>query len=142
VQSPDILPLPTLEDSNGEARGYLKNALQQALHTSTAFLSSIWELHTSHSHASNALRAAPEGFYILFYAKKDSSSHHTNFVISIEDPAAYAMLATQTDPTKTGLNTNTTSNKQTKQQITYINITTHTSKSSGAPTGSSSITRT
>ena len=36
------------------------------------------------------------------------------------------MLATQTDHMKTRLNTNTISRGQTRQQITYINITTHT----------------
>ena len=41
VQSPDILPLPTLEASSGEATSYLKDALQQALQASAAFISSI-----------------------------------------------------------------------------------------------------
>jgi hypothetical protein len=109
VQSPDILPLPTLEDSNGEATSYLKNALQQALQTSVSFLFSIRELHTTNSQATNALRAAPDGSYILSHAKKDTSSQHTNFVISVEDSAAYAMFATQTYPIKAGFNTFTTS---------------------------------
>jgi hypothetical protein len=39
---------------------------------------------------------------------------------------AYAMLATQSDPIKTCLNTFTTSRGQTRQKISYINITTHT----------------
>ena len=38
----------------------------------------------------------------------------------------YGMLATQNDPVKTTLNTNTTSRGQPPQQITPINITTHT----------------
>ena len=59
-------------------------------------------------------------------SKKDNSTHNTNFVVSIEDPAAYAMMATQNDPIKTTLNTNTTSRGQTRQQITPINITAHT----------------
>ena len=74
VQTPDILPLSTLEDSNGEATGYLKTAIHQALHTSVAFLSSVREIHTTHSEASTAFRAAPDGSYILSHAKKDSSS--------------------------------------------------------------------
>jgi hypothetical protein len=36
------------------------------------------------------------------------------------------MMATQNDPIKTTLNTNTTSRGQTRQRITPINITTHT----------------
>ena len=74
VQSPDPLPLPTMEDSNGDATCYLKSALQHAIHTSTAFLSTIRELHTSHSQAFIALRAAPAGSYRLSHAKKVSSS--------------------------------------------------------------------
>jgi len=49
VQSPDTLPLPTLEASYGGSTGYLGEALKHALHTSVAFLTSIQELHTSHS---------------------------------------------------------------------------------------------
>ncbi len=91
-----------------------------------SFLSSIRELHTTHSHATNALRAAPNGSYILSHAKKNTSSQHTNVVISVEDPAAYDMLATQTDPIKACLDTSTTSRGQTRQQITHINITAQT----------------
>ena len=126
IQSPDTLPLPTLEASCGETTCYLKDALQQALHTSAAFLSSIRELHTAHSHASYGLRAASYGAYILSYTNKDSSTQLKNFVISIEDPVAYATLATQNDPIITSLITTTTSRGQTRQQSTLINITSHT----------------
>jgi len=126
VQSPDTLPLPTLEASCGDATGYLRDALQQALHTSVAFLSSIRKLQTIHFHASNLLRAALDGAYILSHAKKDSSTELTNFIISIENPVAYAMLVTQNDPIDTSLITTTTSKGQSGQQITLINITTHT----------------
>ena len=74
VQSLDTLPLPTLQALSGEATGYLKDALQQALQTSVAFLSSIRELKTSHTQATLNLRAAPDGAYIISHAKKDSSS--------------------------------------------------------------------
>ncbi len=126
VQSLDILPLLTVEASNGEATSYLKAALQQALHTSAAFLSSIRELHTTHSQASNIFRAAPDGAYIFSRAKKDGSSQHTNFVISIANPTAYAMLATQNDPIKTSRITTITNKGQTRQHISLITITTHT----------------
>ena len=126
IQSPDTLPLPTLQYSCGEATCYLRDALQQALHTSAAFLSSIRELQTSHTQANCNLRPAPGGAYTLSHAKKDSSTQLTNFVISIEDPVAYAMLAIQNDPIKTSLNTTTTSRGQTRQHITPLNITAHT----------------
>jgi hypothetical protein len=115
-----------MDDSKGDAQDYLRNALHQALHTTGAFLSSIWELITTHSHASIALRAAPDGSFILSHAKKDTSSQHTNFVISTANPTAYDMLATQNDSIKTYLNTTTTSKGQTKQPITFINIIAHT----------------
>jgi len=120
------MPLPILEASCGEATCYLRKALQQALHTSAAFLTSIQELHTTYSQASILLRAAPDGAYIVSHAKTDSSTQLTNFSISIEDPEAYAMLATQNDPIKTSLNATTTSKGQIQQHITPINITFHT----------------
>ena len=126
VQSPNTIPLSTLDASCGEPTSYLGEALKQALHASIAFLTSIQELQAAHSHSTILLRAAPDGAYILSYAKKDNSTQNTNFVVSIEDPAAYAMLVTQTDPIKTTLNTTTTARGQTRQQITPINITTHT----------------
>jgi hypothetical protein len=44
IQSPDTLPLPTLDASRGEPTNYLAEALNQALRTSIAFLTSIQEL--------------------------------------------------------------------------------------------------
>ena len=122
VQSLDILPLPTLEASCGEPTCYLGKALKQALHASIAFLTSIHELQAAHSHSNILLRAAPEGAYILSHAKKDNSTHDINFVVSIEDPSAYTMLANQNDPIRTTINTTTTGRGKTWQQITPINI--------------------
>jgi hypothetical protein len=109
VQSPVTLSLPTLKASCGEATNYIKDALRQALHTSAAFLSSIQELHTTNSQASYNLHATPDGAYVLSHAKKETSTQLTNVAISIQDPVAFAMLATQNDPIKTGLSTTTTS---------------------------------
>ena len=97
-----------------------------ALHASIAFLASIQELQAVHSHSTILLRATPDGTYILSHAKRENSTKNTNFVVSIEDPAAYAMLATQNGPIKMTLNTNTTSREQIRQQITLNNITAHT----------------
>ena len=126
VQSPDTLPLQTLEAPCGEPTSYQGEALNLTLQASIASLPSIYKLQAVHSHSTILLRAAPDGTYILSHAKKDNSTQNTNFVVSIEDPVAYAMLATQNDPIKTTLKTNTTSRRQTRQQITPINITTHT----------------
>jgi hypothetical protein len=73
-----------------------------------------YKQHTP-THSNILLRAAPDGVYILSHAKKDNSTLHTNFVVSVEGPAAYAMLATKNDPIKTTLNTTTTSQEQTRQ---------------------------
>ena len=81
---------------------------------STSLMSSIKDLKTLHTQATTTLRAAPDGSLIISHPKKDSSSHHTNFVISVKDPVAYAMLATQSDPIKTCINAYTTSRGQTK----------------------------
>ncbi len=56
----------------------------------------------------------------------NTSSQNTNFVISLADPTAYAMLATLTDPVKTKLNTDITTRGQTKLHITAINLVAHT----------------
>jgi hypothetical protein len=126
VQSQDTLPLPTLDANRGEPTNYLAEALNQALQTSIAFLTSIQELQAAQSHPTTLLRAAPDGAFILSQAKKDNSSQNTNFIVSIADPVAYAMLATQSDPIKTTLSTATTTRGQTRKQITPINITAHT----------------
>jgi hypothetical protein len=49
VQSPDLLPLPAMSHDKRETTGYLRYALQQALYTTGAFLSSMRELTNTHS---------------------------------------------------------------------------------------------
>ena len=49
IQSPDTLPLPTLDASRGEPTKYLAEALKQALQTSIAFLTYIQELQAAHT---------------------------------------------------------------------------------------------
>jgi hypothetical protein len=96
------------------------------MYTTGAFLSSIQELTATHSQNFVALRAAPDGSFIISHAKKDISSQHANFVISMVDPTAYAILSTQNDPIKTSLDTTTTSRGQIKRKVTSINIKSHT----------------
>ena len=64
IQSPDILPLPNMSTDNaGDRNGYLRLAIHQAKKTTEAFLSSIRELTTTHTHKptrpSNKHRTAP-----------------------------------------------------------------------------------
>jgi hypothetical protein len=56
----------------------------------------------------------------------DTSTLSTNFVVSLSDPGAYAMLATLADPVKVTLPTNTTTRGQIRQQIATVNLITHT----------------
>jgi hypothetical protein len=113
-------------DNLGDTNGYLRLAVHQAKRTTEAFLSSIRELTTTHTQTYSTLKQAPDGAYIMSHPKKDTSTQNTNFVISLTEPTAYAMLATLTDPIKTPLPTNTTTRGQTRQQITTLNLTPHT----------------
>jgi hypothetical protein len=116
-----------MNDTNiGETTGYIRLALQQAKTTAEAFLSSIRELKTTHTQFSKPLKPATNGSYILAHPKKDSSTHITNFVVFIAGPAAYAMLATLAEPIKFTLPTNTTTRGHIRQQITTLNLTSHT----------------
>jgi hypothetical protein len=116
-----------MSDTNiGDTTRYLRLALQQANTIAEAFLSSIRELKCTHTQSSPTLKHAPDGSYILAHPKKDTSTQTTNFVVSIADPAAYAMLATLTEPIKVTLPTSTTNLGQIRQQITTLNLKAHT----------------
>ena len=127
VQSPDILPLPNMSDTNdGQPTGHLHLALQQAKAATEAFLSSIRELNKDHTQAPILLKRAPDGSFILAHQKRDTSTQATNYTISMADPTAYAMLATLTDPMKVTLPTNTIFRGQIRHQIATLNLTAHT----------------
>ena len=97
-----------MSDTNiGCTSGYLQLALQQAKTTTEPFLSSIRELKTTHIQNSTTLKQVPYGSYILAHPKKDTSTESTNYIISMAEPAAYAMMATLADSTKVTLSTNT-----------------------------------
>ena len=89
-------------------------------------MSSIRELKTTHTQSSTTLKPAPDGSYILAHPKKDTSTQTTNFVLSILDSSVYAMLATLAKPIKGTLPTSTTTRGYIRQQITTLNLTTHT----------------
>ncbi len=72
------------------------------------------------------MKQAPDGSYILAHPKKNKSTQNTYFVVSLDDPTAYAMLATLADPTKVTLLTSTTTQGQIRQHITTLNLTAHT----------------
>ena len=127
VQSRDLLPLPIMSDNNVEdTNGYLHLALHHAKKTTETFISFIRELATTHTQSFTSLKQAPDGSYIISPPKKVTSTQNTNFVFSLSDPIAYAMLATLTDPIKIPLPTNTTTRGQIQQKITTLNLTPHT----------------
>ena len=83
---------------------------------------------TTRTQSYTNLKHAPYGSYILAHPhpKKDTSTHNTNFIVSLADPSAYAMLATLADPIKVPLSTNTSTRGQIRQQITTLNLAAHT----------------
>jgi hypothetical protein len=101
----------------GDADGYLRLALHQTKKTLEAFLSSIRELTATHTQSYTNLKQAPDGSCILAHPKKDTSTQNTNFVASLSDPSAYAMLTTLADLIKVPLSTNPTTRGQIRQQI-------------------------
>jgi len=110
----------------GHTIGYLQLALQHAMTTAVAFLSSIAELQPIHTQSSTAFKQAPDGSYILPHQKKDTSTQITNYIISMAETTAYAMLSTLTDPIKVTISTSTISRGQIRNQIATLNLTAHT----------------
>jgi hypothetical protein len=127
IQSPDLLPLPNMSDTNtGYTSGYPQLALQQAKTTIATFLSSICELKTTHTQSTTTLKQAPNGSFILAHEMTDTSTHTTNYIISMTNPAAYAMLSTLIDPIKVTLSTNTITRGKIRHQMATLNLTAHT----------------
>ena len=62
----------------------------------------------------------------MAHQKKDTSTQITNYIISMADSVASAMLSTLTDSIKVTLSTNTISRGQVRHQIATLNLTAHT----------------
>ena len=73
-----------------------------------SFFSSLTVVTPAHLNATPTLLPTPDGAYIISHVRKDNSSQHTNFVISLANPQAYAMLATIDTPIKIRLPTTIT----------------------------------
>jgi hypothetical protein len=48
---------------------------------------------------------APDGSHIIPHQKRNSAANNIHYIISLEDPHAYAMLATLESPIRIQLNT-------------------------------------
>jgi hypothetical protein len=62
---------------------------------------------------------------MISHLRKDTSSHLTNFVISVAHPQAYALLATIDTPIKIRLPTTITIAGSHHQQIVHIQLSPH-----------------
>jgi len=74
--------------------GYLQHALLRGLHASRFFLANIQKLEDIYYLASTQLKPTPDGAYIIPHQTRNSPTNNTHYIISLEDPHSYAMLAT------------------------------------------------
>ena len=120
-------PLPYIDPTNPTTpTTYLYDALLQSLAVGNAFLTAKHLITPPYRDATLTLKPAPDGSYILSHTKKDRSSQNTNFVISLTDPHAYALLATSNNAFKIPLPTTTEHRGISTPQVTLINLSSHT----------------
>ena len=84
---------------------YLQHALLCGLDVSRTFLANIEQLDDIVSLASTQLKPAPDSAYIIPHKKRNSPTTNTHYIISLEDPHSYAMLATLEGPIRVQLHT-------------------------------------
>ncbi len=87
-----------VDHASNTPTGYLMHALSQGLATTKAFLTIIQRIGNNFSLPTPTLRPAPDGSYIITHQKRNSTTNNTHYIISLEDPYAYAMLATLEGP--------------------------------------------
>ena len=85
--------------------GYLHHALLRGLDASRSFLANIQQLDDIFSLASTHLKPASDGAYIIPSQKRNSPTNNTLYIISLEDPHSYAMLAILEGPIRIQLHT-------------------------------------
>jgi hypothetical protein len=127
VQCDLPLPIPTMaEHANDMPTGYLQRALLDGLTASLTFLTSIQRTNDNFSLATPNLRPAPDGSYIIPHQKRNTTTNTTQYVISLDDPYAYAMLATFEGPIRIQLHTLINIRGTNHSQVVYIQINPHT----------------
>ena len=89
------------------------------------YLSSVGGLIAAFDQALPALYVAPDGAYILFHNRKAQSNQLPNFIISLQDPAAYALLSTLDFFIKIPLPTLITVRGQPHPHMVSLNVTPH-----------------
>ncbi len=111
--------------------GYLQHALSHGLTASKAFLVSIHRIDDNFSLATTTLQPAPDGSYIIPHQKRNTTTTTTQYVISLDDPFAYAMLATLEGPIRIQLHTLINIRGTNHSEIVYIQINPHTKSTLG-----------
>jgi hypothetical protein len=72
-----------------------------------------------------SLKPTPDGPHIITHPKKQKSTILTNFIISMDDEHAYAMLATLEGPIRTQLRTLICIRGTTHSQVVHIQFNPH-----------------
>jgi hypothetical protein len=121
------LPIPSMADHASDLpTGYLYQALLAGLAASNTFLTSIQRINDNFSLATPTLRPTPDGSYIIPHQKRNTTTNTTQYVVSLDDPTAYAMLATLDGPVRIQLNTLINIRGTNHSQVVYIQINPHT----------------
>jgi len=95
VQFEKLLPLlPMDEVTPYQPTGYLFTALNTGITLPLLHFNTHGLPRPHYEQAQHVLKSAPDGSFIISQNRKPSSSQNTNFVISLPDPEAYALLAT------------------------------------------------
>ena len=89
-------------------QGYLFQALMESLAMASFYLTSTSTITLKYTTALPALIPAPDESHIISHLREDTSSHLTNYVISMSNYRSYAMLATIDTPIKIRLPTTIT----------------------------------
>ena len=106
--------------------GYLHQVLSNGLAATKTFLTSIQRIDDNFSLATPTLRPAPDGSYIIPHPKRNTTTNTTQYVVSLDDPIAYAMLATLEGPVRIQLHTLINIRGTNHSQVVYIQINPHT----------------
>ena len=88
--------------------GYLLTVLNKGVTLALSHLNTHGLLRPHYEQAHLVLQSAPDDSFIISHNRKPSSSQNTNFVISLPDPATFAVLATLDSPIQLHLDTHIT----------------------------------
>jgi len=114
------------EHASNTPTGYLQHALTQGLVASKSFLTNTQRFNDNYSLADTTLLMAPDSSHIIPHQKRNTTASNTHYIISLEDPHAYAMLASLESPIRIQLNTLINIRGTNHSQVIHIQINPHT----------------